>query len=246
MPGYRVGSAHSALRIKPYSLDGLKSSTGRMAPEPRITMVQEYGTLRDEILEAKRYVFERPLAIAVLAAAGLQFLDKPPALILPPLVAALTVFNLRFTVNRLQSAGRIVAYIQLVLEPSATIPWVGWETSLRRYRRWLKANPDASAFVDARLDHAAVPDALMYYPALYNFHFVLISSASLAAIALLIQYQSSWRLGSFASTVGLACWSIKYFRRWRPSRLRGSIERNRVIWQNVLEEDLIDSWRQTR
>jgi hypothetical protein len=216
-----------------------------MTPESGITMMHEYDTLRNELLEAKRHVFERPLIIAALAAAGLQFLDKPFALVLPSVVALLTIFNFWFTLNRVQSANRIVAYIQLVLEPSAKLQWVGWESSLRRYRRWLKANPDARTFIDAQLDHTAVPDALMYYPAVYYFHFALMISAMLASGGLLIQQPNWWRFVFFLPTFLLAGWSTKYFTRWKPSRLRASIERNRVIWQNVLGEDRIDSWRQT-
>lgn len=201
-----------------------------MTSSSGISRAQEYDTLRHELLESKRYVFERPLAIAAFAAASVQFLDKPPAIVLPPAVLALTVFNFWFTVNRLQSAGRIVAYIQLVLEPSSAIPWVGWETSLRLYRQWLNRTPDASGYVEARIDKSAVPDGLMYFPAIYNFHIALIGAAILAALGVLLVHPSPWRWGSGASAVGLACWSIKYFRRWKPSRLRGSVERNRVIW----------------
>ncbi len=164
-----------------------------MTPSSGISLSQEYDTLRHELLEAKRYVFERPLAIAAFATAGVQFLDKSPAIVLPPVVLALTIFNFWFTVNRLQSAGRIIAYIQLVLEPSSSISWVGWETSLRRYRQWLKATPDASSYVEARMDSSAVPDGLMYFPALYNFHVALTGAAILAALGLLLLHQSPWR-----------------------------------------------------
>jgi hypothetical protein len=215
-----------------------------MTPESGITMMREYDTLRNELLEAKRHVFERPLIIAALAAAGLQFLDKPFALVLPSIVALLTIFNFWFTMNRVQSANRIVAYIQLVLEPSAKLQWIGWESSLRKYRGWLKANPDARTFVDAQLDQTAVPDALMYYPALYYFHFALMFSALLASGGLLIQQSNWWRFVFFLPTLLLAGQSMKYFTRWKPSRLRASIERNRVIWKNALGEDRIDSWRQ--
>lgn len=216
-----------------------------VTPESRITMTHEYDTLRNELLEAKRHVFERPLVIAALAAAGLQFFDKPFALVLPSVVALLTIFNFWFTLNRVQSANRIVAYIQLVLEPSAKLQWIGWESSLREYRRWLKANADARPFIDAQLDHTAIPDALMYYPALYYFHFTLMISALLASGGLLIQVPNWWRFVFFLPTLLVAGRSLKYFTRWTPNRLKASIERNRVIWQNVLGKDQIDSWRQT-
>jgi hypothetical protein len=48
-----------------------------MTTESRIEPNQEYQTLRQELLEAKRYVFERPLAIAAVAAAGIRVFDTP-------------------------------------------------------------------------------------------------------------------------------------------------------------------------
>jgi hypothetical protein len=45
--------------------------------QPPIDPAQEYNMLRQELLEAKRYVFERPLAITALAAIGLQVFDRP-------------------------------------------------------------------------------------------------------------------------------------------------------------------------
>src|SRR5438552_2049956 len=152
-----------------------------MASDSRIDPAHEYNSLRQELLEAKRYVFERPLAITALAAIGLQVFDKPQHVALPMAVALLTLFNFWFTINRLQSASRIVAYIQLVLEPSATHQWIGWETSLRYYRTWLKSQ-ERTAYVDAKVDRTAAPDALMYYPPVYYFHGALIAVAVVAAL----------------------------------------------------------------
>jgi hypothetical protein len=214
--------------------------------EAKILVSQEYDTLRSELLEAKRYIFERPLIIAALAAAGVQFLDKPPAVILPSVVALLTTFNFWFTVNRVHSASRIVAYIQLVLEPLGDLKWLGWETSLRKYRKWLNDNPDSPAFVDSKVDQTAVPHALMYYGALYSFHVVLVSSAMVVAVGLFVQHQSPIRIGFFLTTLALTIWSLKFFKDSRPSRLKGLIERNRIIWENVLGEDQIALWRNQR
>jgi len=202
-----------------------------------MTSDQEYDALRAELQDGRKYIFERPLVIAALATAGAQFLDKPPALILPPVLAVLSVFNFWFTVNRIRSACRMVAYIQLVLEPSATVPWLGWETSLREYRKWIKRNGDAStASVTSRIDHDAVPDALTYYPSLYYFHMGLIGGATLIALGLLIQYGTPWRWGCFLITAVLGAWSVVYLKRWRPSVMKDAIERQRVLWQSTLKE----------
>jgi hypothetical protein len=219
-----------------------------MAIEPE----REYDTLRHELLEAKRYVFERPLAIIALATIGLQVFDKPQRIALPIAVSFVTLFNFWFTVNRLHSASRIVAYIQLVLEPSGTHLWTGWETRLREYRKWLRNyrkwrsedKRKAIEYFDAKVDLDAAPDSLMYYPPVYYFHGALMV---LAVSAGLVQFKNEtalWARVLSLIAVGLGLWSLVYFQRWRPSRLRLSIERNRVIWQEVLNKTT--PWDQKR
>ncbi len=107
------------------------SETGQRA---LISPEAEYKALRDELIQAKGYVFERPIVIAALAVASTKFLEKPVLFVIPSLVAMVFLFNLWFSVNRLRSATRIVAYIQCVLEEKV-VTWQGWETSLRHYRQ---------------------------------------------------------------------------------------------------------------
>jgi hypothetical protein len=101
----------------------------------------EYKALREELLLATKYVFERPLLILALVAAGSRVMETGYAILLLVLVAALLLFNFWFTFNRLSSAARIAAYVQIELEARAYGRWVGWETCLREYRRWLKGDP---------------------------------------------------------------------------------------------------------
>jgi len=199
---------------------------------------QEYASLRAELLEAKRFVFERPLAIAALAAAGLQLADARVRIALPLGVALLTLFGFWFTVNRLQSASRIAAYIEVILEPSAVYSWLGWETSLREYRIWLKSRTqkEAREYVNDRVNTKAAPDALMYYPAIYYFHLMLIGLSVIAAVVQLGPSRSVWSVASAVSTAAVGAWSIPYFVRWNPKRLSTSIERNHVIWTAVFQE----------
>jgi hypothetical protein len=204
----------------------------------QIDQGHEYNTLRQELLEAKRYVFERPLAITALAAVGLQVFDKPQHVALPVGVALLTLFNFWFTVNRLQSAARICGYIQLVLEPSATHQWVGWETSLRQYRKWLRSMPpwQARKYVEDRVDRESAPDTLMYYPPVYYFHCALMGFAAVAGLLQFERETALWSRGLSLCAPAFGVWSVVYLVRWKPSRLRFSIERNRVIWLAVLKE----------
>ena len=211
-----------------------------MNSDQQIGPVQEYDALRQEMLVSKRYVLERPLAIAALAVAGVQFFDKPQHVTVPLAVALLTVFNFWFTVNRLQSTGRIAAYMQLVLEPPTRYPWVGWEKSLRDYQIWLKRMPksEVNAYVDARLHRAAVPDAHRYYPPIYYFHAALIGFAVIAALAQLRRGADTWTLLFSLCAVGVGGWSTWFFRMWRPRVLNESIERYRVIWEAALRTRL--------
>jgi hypothetical protein len=204
---------------------------------------QEYATLRAELLEAKRYVFERPLAIAAAAVAAVGLKDKSEALIaaLPLAVSLLTLFNFSFTLNRLQSASRISAYIQLVLEPSAAYPWIGWETSLRLYRKWLKklirkGRREAAKFVEQNVERDAVPDALMYYPMIYSFHLALAGGSIITSIFQLTHPVGVLVVIGNCAAIGVGLILIAQFWERRPERVRSSIEKNIVIWKFAFSE----------
>jgi hypothetical protein len=196
----------------------------------RLTPAQEYDSLRDELKHSKQYVFERPLVIvgvgiALLTREGMQF-----GAALPSLLAGLLLFNYWFTVNRLKSASRIVAYIQVVLE-SDTI-WKGWETSLREYRVWLNKNRKVKDKIVE--DKDAVPDALMYYPPIYGMHIVLVVLCLIAGIVVTVKQQTLLNLGATLLLFVLAILFAYYCWKWRPSKMRSLIEREKVIWEHAL------------
>lgn len=199
---------------------------------------EEYQSLRQELLESKRYVFERPLLIAAAGIAALgAFRDAYAAYAsaVPLLMAGLLLFNLWFTVNRLYSAGRIVAYIQLQLEEQQVGPWKGRETCLREYRKWIR-KPDAPEIVDRDLDWTAVPDALMYYPAIYQLHIGIAVLALISSASVALGSPSLVSRACSGGTFLLIAWFIVSAIRYRPAKLRTTIERNRVIWTHVLRE----------
>lgn len=71
---------------------------------------KEYETLRQELSDNKKYVFERPLLIITAAFIFSDFvLETPFAMLFPILVIYLLLFNLKFTRNRLNSSARIVS-----------------------------------------------------------------------------------------------------------------------------------------
>lgn len=206
-----------------------------MASDDQLMPREEYQTLRQELLESKRYVFERPLIITAAGIAALGAFKEGQAAPVPLLITGLLLFNLWFTVNRLQSASRIVAYIQLQLESQRIAPWRGWETALRDYRKWLKQN-DVEVILEEEMDQEAVPDALMYYPAIHRLHLGIALLAIAGSLFVLRQDPAPLSIACSGSTLLLAAWLAFYAVRYRPTAMRGLIERNRVIWEHVLRE----------
>ena len=208
---------------------------------PQNSVDAEYKSLRDELQEAKRYVFERPLLIITLAVAGTRVSDARLVALALVLSSILLLFNFWFTINRLQSAARITAYIQLELKEGKIGRRIGWETCLREYRIWHNENRKAKvAMINSELKSSkAIPDGLMYYPAIYKLHvglMVLITGATL--LLLLHCNASNWFvLATGALFVLLA--SIRFTidsRKWSPRQMAPLIERNRLIWIHIFNE----------
>ncbi len=201
----------------------------------------EYQSLREELLEAKKYVFERPLLILAIGAAMLNVGDRTQMVFLPVLLAGLLLFNLWFTVNRLRSAARIVAYVQLVLEEHKAKHWIGWETALRKYRIWLKVNDKDIKKLDDKLKRQITPDALMFYPAIYQLQIGLSVVVMASSTALYISQRTVPALASLIVTMVITGASWLYCARWAPRDMANLIERNRMIWQYVLKIDVEDT-----
>ena len=199
-----------------------------------IDPAQEYSTLREEMLQAKRYVFERPLLIAALGAGGFGAISPEYVGGFVLALAGLIVFNFWFTVNRLMSAARIVAYIQLVLEGSPPDAWIGWESSLRYYRKWLRRNPTrAGTIVAEEMEKDAAPDAMQHYPPIYRLHVAMMAAAVLAAAVLAVRVGSGANVVSAVGVLGLGVIFARDCHRYRPAFVSSLIERNRVIWTHV-------------
>lgn len=197
----------------------------------RVGPVDEYQSLRAELSQSRRYVFDRPLVIVAVGVAGLEILEAEFVALVPILVPYLLLFNFWFTLNRLKSAARIVAYIQLELEESSCGPWVGWESCLREYRRWHNNNERDSVTVDEK----AAGKALMYYPAIRNLHlglmaFVLYGSSILAAAKGSLPMAAGTAIGSFAAVA-----LVLELMRNPESSMRTLIERERALWVAVFE-----------
>jgi len=98
----------------------------------------EYQTLREESDKNKSYVFERPILILTVSLASINFGGSEYIQYIPVFITILLCFNFQFTVNRLYSAARIIAYIMLVIEKNRD-PYHGWENLLVHHREFTNA-----------------------------------------------------------------------------------------------------------
>jgi len=210
------------------------------ADEPNDLRCSEYESLREELLQNKQYVFERPLVI--IAAAGVAAIQLPEGasvLALPPLLISVLSVNLWFTVNRIRSNARIVGYIAAALEPANEYSWLGWENAVRLHRKWTKARTPARRASDIKpyQDPEAMPDAMTFYPMVLFLHIVPVVFAVIASGFALGNQCSMTGIAMFVLTIatcGVFAWLA--LRPFHPDRMIYLIEEQRAIWLAVLHE----------
>lgn len=203
---------------------------------PLFQITSEYQTLRSELLESRKWVFERPLLIGTLCIAAFNYIQKPFSAYIPMIIIALLLFNLWFTVNRLRSIARIVAYIQVVLENNNIGSWIGWESFLRNYRKFTKtlSKHDLEKLINDKIEHNAVPDAMMYYPPIFNFHCFIVVLAMFLSSYLLFENTSENTITSFALTAGFFVIYYVNAYYYRPKKMKSLIEEMIVVCKEVL------------
>jgi hypothetical protein len=200
---------------------------------PKYNADKEYETLRTEIHQGKQYVFERPILIITASIAFIQFVDNRYAIYFPLIIIGLLWFNLWFTINRMSSMARIIAYIQLILENSES-KWFGWETSLRNYRIWLKQNRKSVAQI--KIKDEAVYDNLGFYPTIYYMHIIVtIGVFLILAIFTFKNPECKNIIWSILTLVPLILF-IGYAIMNSPKKIKPQIEKNREIWKMVFNE----------
>ncbi|MCX6322346.1 MAG: hypothetical protein NTX93_11180 [Bacteroidia bacterium] len=132
---------------------------------------KEYETLRQELNENRKYVFERPLLIITAALVFFEYIAKTPFIMLfPNIIIFLLLFNLKFTSNRLNSSARIVSYIRLFIEKKDPSNY-RWESFLSKYREDRNKK------------------GLRYYPTIYWFHILTVLIFVLFEILLYLDHQ---------------------------------------------------------
>ena len=188
---------------------------------------KEYDTLRSELNENKKYVFERPLLIFSSALVLFKLSsDISFASLIPGFFTFLLVFNLHFTYNRLLSSARIIAYIRLRLESEKEKKNdFYWETFLFKYRKGLKAikmnspvnnknevliekkelEQDASNKVEEPKQAQELinkDNVFRFYPIIFYFHIVsIIILGLLETLIFLRNYQFSFQKLTWFDTI---------------------------------------------
>jgi hypothetical protein len=210
-------------------------------PKPSEIQPLEYEALRQELLQNKQYVLERPLLIIGAAGvAAMQLPESAPALALPALLISVLCVNLWFTANRLRSSARIIGYIAAIIEPGSQFPWIGWENALRLQRHWTKNTPaDRIAENIARFQEhgAAIPDAMRFYPMVMALHVVPVVFAVIASLIVTVE-KSDWvKISMLVVTISAtACFVYLAFFRYRLGEMTRLIEDQRAIWMAVFTD----------
>jgi hypothetical protein len=207
----------------------------------RSLRLQEYDTLRTEILQSKQYVFERPLLIITAIGITLtQYKDESTIISILPIIILITLLaNLSFTVSRLRSFARIAAYIQVVLEPGSEIKWIGWENALRNSRICSRecSKSEFQTMVDKEIGAQKMPETVMFYPPIYWFHFIMV------IITLVLSFLSVDRIVSIMDCIpflitlvlGIIFLLLCVFS-YRPGKKKNLIEIQRATWSVVFRK----------
>jgi len=217
--------------------------------------LEEYRSLLEEHRKNRSFLFERPLTILGLVAAAMSYLfyrsDVEFDVGLFVLAGLMTIlcFNLWFTGNRLHSDARIVAYMQLVHEGDPLVKWIGWENSLRDYRKWMfldnspvtplnKLSPlkgfmyPATWWLHSIFVFIILAVALIKgYPTIVDLHSVLVAGGNLDYDLVLAG------VGVGFNFIAALFFSISAFGSLRPSNLNASIELEREIWIRVFDKN---------
>jgi len=136
----------------------------------------EYENLRRESETNKNYVFERPILILTVSLATINFGGEEYIPYIPIFITILLCFNFSFTVNRLYSAARIIAYIMLVIETNHK-PYHGWENLLVHHREFTTrlGNKRLSKILKDVVIDEKEQKVYGFYPLIYYFHFFIIA-----------------------------------------------------------------------
>ena len=136
-----------------------------------------------------------------------------------------------FTVNRLLSAGRIIAYIMLVIEPNYK-PYYGWENLLLYHREFTNrlGKKRINKIIKKELREDMIPKGYGFYPIIYYFHIFI----------LIVTYSSLFVKTDKPSCIVLliSLPTIIYFiyllKKFNNDRLRKNLLNEKILMEKVL------------
>ncbi len=154
----------------------------------------EYESLREELNNEKRYLFERPVLL-FFGLIALEFLHEGRiTLFLPAVIGLVFTYSYSFSISRILNMTRIVAYLQVVHEQRYRGIFVGWESYLdfqRQYlkdskyspkgERWKEQRSFANGILGMHLVLLILADFIYYYEAFQNYSYI--DAEIIAAIA---------------------------------------------------------------
>lgn len=213
--------------------------------------VEEYKALQEEHRNNRKLIFERPMLIVGVGGIVAQCAGKPEFAEIVLAAALFTLaYNLWFTWNRLQSDGRIVAYIQLVLEPWSRYEWIGWESALVRYRNYrhrlaTDQQPAERPAEPAGDNGAPSPDgdeadkelqSLRFYTPIYVLHWTIALLTTCTAIIILsakTDVQTWIAFGVFLVSLGAFIAAVL---KASPRKLQKGFHDEWQVWTAVLAQ----------
>jgi len=206
-----------------------------------MSIEQEYQSLRNELIQNKRHVFERPMLTVVALFAATRFIAEKYLPFLPLVAIILLIFNLWFTATIIRSLARIAAYIQVFLEPGKEHNWIGWETYLRLQRKWINKNSKEKRdkILKKQMDEYAIPETLLYYQPLYYFHIVFILISMGFSFALAFKNLDTTSIISLIITGVVIIYFFIQNSKFKPFNIISLIEEYKVICEEVLKDNNI-------
>jgi hypothetical protein len=106
---------------------------------------EEYINLMGEDESNWKYIFEKPAVLFLALVGTLKMLENSDNNVIAFgclfAVSFLVSMNFFYTMNRVESSCRIIAYVQLFFRPKPNhLKWLGWENALRKYRKDFRDN----------------------------------------------------------------------------------------------------------
>jgi len=207
--------------------------------------LEEYRSLRTEMTDNRKFIFERPLvissALVILFSTGY---NANYICILAALTLFMLGFNLWFTFNRLNSNTRILGYFMVVHEGKGKASWIGWENALIKYRVFIGSKNPIIESILKKYDKIKEVDANRFYTPIYYFHlFIGIAVFSASSVMTLSRHYSEiyqktigspflWVmiLNIIAVTIFIGWSLIKYY----PNKFKNKIQIEKELWENIL------------